>query len=130
MAQIQITRKEKAELEKVFPENKKKQLPEAFQKIYDFLMKDRAHDSEIIIDDEEEVLSPNEAASLLHISRPIVMNLIRQGKLASYMVNTHYRLKKLDILEYKKTLEGQRKESFSKLNQSLNKLVNEEGWDD
>ena len=131
MTQIQITKKDKAELAKIFSGSKKKELPRILQKLVEVLTKDQAHDSELIIDQEtEEVVTPNEAANLLNVSRPFLMKLVKEGKLGTFMVGTHHRLKRKEVLEFKKVLEKWHKENFSKLSKSLNNLINEEGWDD
>ena len=131
MTHIQITKKEKAELAKVFSGLKGKKLPSVLQKLVEVLTEDQSHDSELVIDKSpDEIINPNEAAELLNVSRPFLMKLVKDGKLRSFKVGTHHRLKRKEVLEFKKIFQEQNSENHPKLNKSLKKLIDEEGWDD
>ncbi len=131
MTQIQITKKEKAELAKVFSGLKGKKLPRVLQKLVEVLTEDQSHDSELIIDQSsDEIITPNDAAELLSVSRPFLMKLVREGKLRSFKVGAHHRLKRKEVLEFKKNFQEQNSENYPKLSKSLKKLIDEEGWDD
>ncbi len=130
MTHIQITKKEKAELAKVFSGSKGKKLPSVLQKLVEVLTEDQSHDSELIIDQSsDEIITPNEAAELLSVSRPFLMKLVREGKLRSFKVGAHNRLKRKEVLEFKKIFQEQ-SQNYPKLSKSLKKLIDEEGWDD
>lgn len=126
MTHLQITKEEKIELLKV----KRLKLPAALLKLIDAIIKDKVSDSEITIDETKESITPSDAANLLGVSRPFVMKLAKEGKLHTFLVGTHHRLKKSEVLAFKNILEGQSKKSFPKLNKGLNQLINDEGWDD
>lgn len=52
-----------------------------------------------VVDDEQEV-SPEEAASLLGMSRPMVVHRIKLGDIPHRMVGSHHRLKLSDVLAF------------------------------
>ncbi len=58
---------------------------------------------------EEQELSPNEAASLLGISRPLVVHRMDVGDLPFRHVGTHRRAKLKDVLALKDKIDTQRK---------------------
>ncbi len=47
-----------------------------------------------------EYLTPNEAAKLAGISRPVVIEMLRAGGLIGHQVGKHWRIKKESLLEY------------------------------
>jgi excisionase family DNA binding protein len=53
-----------------------------------------------VIDDEQEI-TPEEAAPLLGMSRPMVVHRIKQGDIPHRMVGTHHRLKLSDVLAFR-----------------------------
>lgn len=127
MTHLQVTKEEKNELLKAKNQN----LPEVLVRLINALIKDKGHDSAVTVDElVDEVITPNDAANLLGVSRPYVMKLIKDGSLYSFPVGTHHKLKKTDVLKFKQILEGHHKKSYQEFNKSLNNLINEEGWDD
>lgn len=46
------------------------------------------------------MLTPNEAASMLQVSRPTIVRYIKCGHLEAVKVGTHYRIKYSDILQF------------------------------
>jgi len=57
---------------------------------------------------EEAEISPEDAATLLGISRPIVMLRIRNGDLSHRLVGTHHKLLLSEVLALREKEEGQR----------------------
>ena len=53
-----------------------------------------------VVDDEEE-LTPEEAAPLLGLSRPMVVHRIKQGDIPHRMVGTHHRIRLSDVLAFR-----------------------------
>ena len=68
-----------------------------------------------------EILSPvqemsaQEAAALLNVSHPYVMNLIRKGILPHRMVGAHHRIPLSDLLAYKREQEPRRNAALANL---------------
>lgn len=54
-------------------------------------------DINVIVQDKE--LTPNEAASLLQVSRPHVMSLIKRGELASHLVGRDHRIPQSEVMD-------------------------------
>lgn len=50
--------------------------------------------------EQDKELTPNDVASLLQVSRPHVMKMIRAGELAATLVGTHYRVMFSDFLDF------------------------------
>lgn len=63
----------------------------------------------------EDMLSPEEAASLLRVSRPFVMKLIQAGALPSRKVGSHYRVMAGDVLAHRERDVQVRKHALRKL---------------
>jgi len=63
----------------------------------------------------EDMLSPEEAASLLRVSRPFVMKLIQAGALPSRKVGSHYRVMAGDVLAHRERDVKARKHALRKL---------------
>jgi excisionase family DNA binding protein len=56
--------------------------------------------------DLEDDLSTTEAAELLGVSRPTLVGLLKEGRIAHRMVGTHRRVPRAALLEYKRTREA------------------------
>lgn len=54
-------------------------------------------DISVIAQDKE--LTPNEAASLLQVSRPHVMSLIKRGELGSHLVGRDHRIPQSEVMD-------------------------------
>jgi excisionase family DNA binding protein len=53
----------------------------------------------------EEPLSTTEAASILNISRPTLINLLEAGEIKYHLVGTHRRVSRASLLEYKRKMD-------------------------
>jgi excisionase family DNA binding protein len=58
--------------------------------------------------EEEQEITPEEAAGLLGMSRPIVMHRIKHGDIPHRMVGTHHRLRLADVLAFRDREQAQR----------------------
>ncbi|MFJ1510818.1 helix-turn-helix domain-containing protein [Cellulosimicrobium funkei] len=62
-----------------------------------------------------EIVSTTVAATMLGVSRPTVMKLIREGEIPATKVGTHSRLRTGDVLGFKARREASRAASFAEL---------------
>lgn len=67
-------------------------------------------------------LTTQEAADLLHVSRPFLVRLLEQGEIPHYKVGTHRRIKLTELLAYKKKIEGESKTAREELTRQAQEL--------
>lgn len=67
----------------------------------------------LVADDAE--ITTNQAADLLHVSRPYVVGLVEKGELPARRVGKQRRLPLKDVLAFKKDNEAKRRKSLSDL---------------
>jgi excisionase family DNA binding protein len=60
-------------------------------------------------------LSTKEAADVLNVSRPFVIKLLDEGKIAHRKVGSHRRVRLEDLLEYRATMERERTNALDEL---------------
>lgn len=60
-------------------------------------------------------LTTQEAADLLHVSRPHLVKLLDEGIIDHYKVGTHRRVRIEDVLEYRERRAGVRRENLDEL---------------
>lgn len=62
-----------------------------------------------------EMLTTQQAADLLNVSRPYLIKLINEKELGCEMVGRHRRLKAIDVFEYKKQMQKQQDEALDRI---------------
>lgn len=67
-------------------------------------------------------LTTQEAADVLNVSRPFVIQLIEQGDLPHHKVGTHRRVRFSDLMEYKKRIDASRLEALAELQKQAQDL--------
>jgi len=53
---------------------------------------------------DDEIMTIGEIAAYLKISEQIIINLVKDGEIASFKIGEHYRVKKSDIGDFIETL--------------------------
>jgi excisionase family DNA binding protein len=55
----------------------------------------------------DDVLTPNQVAEILNVSRTFVMSRIEAGEISSHMVGAHHRVHMADLLAFKNRLDAE-----------------------
>lgn len=67
-------------------------------------------------------LTTQEAADLLHVSRPFLVRLLEQGDIPYHKVGTHRRIKLTELLAYKKKMEAESRKAREELTREAQEL--------
>jgi excisionase family DNA binding protein len=67
-------------------------------------------------------LTTQEAADLLHVSRPFLVRLLEQGDIPYHKVGTHRRIKLTELLAYKKKMEADSRKAREELTREAQEL--------
>ncbi|MCK4712527.1 MAG: helix-turn-helix domain-containing protein [Marinosulfonomonas sp.] len=61
------------------------------------------------------MLTTQQAADILNVSRPFVSKLLKQGKIPFIHVGSHHRIQLCDVISYKETRDASRRDALDKL---------------
>jgi excisionase family DNA binding protein len=67
-------------------------------------------------------LTTQQAAEMLNVSRPYVVNLLEEGKIKYHKVGTHRRIKLKDLEQYREKMKKDREEALDELAKSAQEL--------
>ncbi len=90
-------------------------LPESLLRVLRRAVKALAHHNAVAIVPIQKLLTTNEAADLLNVSRPYLIRLIDRGDLPHTRVGSHRRISFADLMSYKQIRDSMRRESLREL---------------
>jgi excisionase family DNA binding protein len=90
-------------------------LPESLLRTLREASRHLAHDEAISIVTIEKDLTTQQAADLLHVSRPYLIQLLENGDIPFTMVGTHRRIALPHLLDYKRRRDAIRREGLREL---------------
>lgn len=67
-------------------------------------------------------LTTQQAANVLHVSRPFLVRLLDRGELPHHRVGTHRRIRFEDVMAYKKSLREKQREALDALTRDAQEL--------
>lgn len=81
-----------------------------------------AQDGAIVVAPVHKQLTTNEAADLLGISRPYLVQLLERGDIPFTLVGTHRRIRLHDLMDYKQRRDAQRHAALDRLAQMSDEM--------
>jgi len=97
------------------PDGRRVTLPDSLLRVLRRAVKALAHHDAVAIVPIQKLLTTNEAADLLNVSRPYLIRLIDRGDLPHTMVGSHRRISFADLMSYKQIRDSKRRETLSEL---------------
>lgn len=90
-------------------------IPEAAFRLLNGILAEMAKGNAITLIPVHAELTTQEAADLLKVSRPFLVEQLEKGVIPHRMVGTHRRVRFSDLMDYKHTMERRRREALDKL---------------
>ena len=97
-------------------------LPKDVSVIVTTVLESLSKGSRVVISTTPKELRTTAAAEMLGISRPTLLNLVREGELPSHKVGAHHRFLLNDVLEYRDKQQEIKREHFLAVRGSLDEL--------
>jgi len=91
----------------VFEDGGQIELPPRVLRVLQFALHHMARGDPFAIVSQTKMLTTNEAARILSVSRPFLVQLLGKGEIKFTKVGTHHRLTLRDVLEYKQRRDRQ-----------------------
>ena len=107
------------------PDGRHLELPESAFRALMFIVRGMAAGQTMTLLPTGTRLSTQQAAELLHVSRPHLVKLLDEGEIPHEKVGTHRRVCIEDVLAYRAERGGRRREQLSELSQLSQKLEGE-----
>ncbi|RTL43641.1 MAG: helix-turn-helix domain-containing protein [Candidatus Melainabacteria bacterium] len=99
----------------VGPEGQEIPLPEPLYRVLEQVVPLLAADMAVSIVPVGHLLTTQEAADLLNVSRPYLIKLLQEGDISFERVGTHRRIRFEDLMEYKHKRDKKRRSALKKL---------------
>ncbi len=106
----------------VSPEGEEIELPEPVFRLLHQMVSELAQGNSVTIVPLHKVLTTQEAADILNVSRQYLVELLDAGALPFTKVGTHRRIRFGDLMAYKKQRDASRREGLSRLTKTSQKL--------
>jgi excisionase family DNA binding protein len=106
----------------VGPEGEHVELPDSAFRALMFVVHGMAAGRTMTLMPSDRRLTTNQAAELLHVSRPHLIKLLNEGKLPYEKVGSHRRLRVEDVLAYRRTRAQEREAQLRELTQLSQEL--------
>lgn len=97
------------------PDGETTEIPESVFHALKFVVKSMARGQTITLMPHDKELTTQEAADLLHVSRPHLTKLLDQGAISHHKVGTHRRVRIDDLLAYRDRRSTTRREKLDEL---------------
>ncbi|MDB9306118.1 helix-turn-helix domain-containing protein [Nodularia spumigena CS-591/12] len=110
-----IVKQEKCELELVTTNGEKITIPDSVYQILRQIVQAMALDKNVSIVTYNPEVTTQQAADLLNVSRPYMIELLEQGEIPYMIVGTHRRVKFEDLKKYKQQRDTQRSQILDEL---------------
>lgn len=101
----------------VGPDGVELPMPESAFRALVLVAQDMAQGKTIVLMPHGKMLTTQEAADILHISRPYLVKMLEQGELPFELVGSHRRLRVEDVLEYRRRRALERRSKLDRLTQ-------------
>lgn len=101
----------------VGPEGQEIPIPEPLYRVLEQVVPLLAADMAVSIVPVGHLLTTQEAANLLNVSRPFLIKLLEDGAMKFERIGTHRRIRFEDLMEYKHNLARERQKTLKKLTQ-------------
>lgn len=90
-------------------------LPSALQEVMFDALRILADGDGVMVVPQSDEVTTGEAASMLNVSRPHVVKLIEDGKLACRRVGKHRRLRRADVVQYQRAMRRDQESAMEEL---------------
>lgn len=104
------------------PEGEEIELPQPVFRLLHQMVYELAQGNSVTIVPLHKMLTTQEAADLLNVSRQYLVELLDAGAIPFTKVGTHRRVHFGDLMEYKKSRDAKRREGLSRLTKKSQKL--------
>ncbi len=92
-------------------------IPESMFRLIQDILSNMAKGNAVTLVPRHAELTTQEAADLLNVSRPFVIQLVESKQLPHHMVGTHRRVRFADLMAYKRRIDADRLEALAELSQ-------------
>lgn len=97
-------------------------LPPSVEAIVRLVVSELARGNGIRVLPAHAILTTQEAADLLNVSRPYLCRLIDDNELPAKMIGSHRRVRLDDLIDYKRRLDRDREQALARLTQQSEEL--------